>query len=256
MRADVAAAEIARHARRVVRRSARLAAVDRGAGPLISISPHVSVGGAPWTGVARPDFQFNGAESAGAGGAVAGRDEGGGDAAADEDATVLDEREEGGGAANGCGATGSTASGSLAMNGSVIASFAPQALHMRLRQFGVHGYGQHRSHAPRYVLGCTMKVHFACTCCMRALLNNQYCPTPHAIDPRGLGAFPGAARRWRSPGAPGRAAAPGPARPTRRARCRWSPRTTPPTPAAATVRLGGVLCRVLYCVVCKCGILA
>lgn len=77
MPTDVDKEEIAKHARRVVQRSAHLAAADRGAGPRVSISPHVSVGAAEWTGVQRPDFQFSSVpEEGGGGGAAGGGEEG------------------------------------------------------------------------------------------------------------------------------------------------------------------------------------
>ena len=51
--------ELTKHVRRVVMRSAHLAAVDRGDRPLLSISPHVSIGSAPWTvGNDDADFHF------------------------------------------------------------------------------------------------------------------------------------------------------------------------------------------------------
>jgi hypothetical protein len=51
--------ELTKHARRVVMRSAHLAAAERGDRPLLSISPHVSVGGgATWAGNDDADFHF------------------------------------------------------------------------------------------------------------------------------------------------------------------------------------------------------
>jgi hypothetical protein len=57
--ADVDTAELAKHARRVVQRSANMAAADRGRGVLTSLSAHVTVGAAEWTGNDAGDFAFD-----------------------------------------------------------------------------------------------------------------------------------------------------------------------------------------------------
>ena len=57
--ADINKAELAKHARRVVQRSAHMAAADRGHGLLISLSAHVTVGAAEWTGNNPHDFAFD-----------------------------------------------------------------------------------------------------------------------------------------------------------------------------------------------------
>ena len=57
--ADINKAELAKHARRVVQRSAHMAAADRGHGLLISLSAHVTVGAAEWTGNDPHDFAFD-----------------------------------------------------------------------------------------------------------------------------------------------------------------------------------------------------
>ena len=57
--ADINQAELAKHARRVVQRSAHMAAADRGHGLLISLSAHVTVGAAEWTGNDPHDFAFD-----------------------------------------------------------------------------------------------------------------------------------------------------------------------------------------------------
>ena len=57
--ADVDTAELAKHARRVVQRSAHMAAADRGRGVLTSLSAHVTVGAAEWTGNTVGDFAFD-----------------------------------------------------------------------------------------------------------------------------------------------------------------------------------------------------
>ncbi len=46
--------ELTAHARRVVQRSAYRTAALRADGPLVSLSPHVTVGAAEWTGAERP----------------------------------------------------------------------------------------------------------------------------------------------------------------------------------------------------------
>ena len=56
--ADINRAELAKHARRVVQRSALMTAADRGRGPLTSLSAHVTVGAADWTGNDESDFAF------------------------------------------------------------------------------------------------------------------------------------------------------------------------------------------------------
>ena len=56
---DINKAELAKHARRVEQRSANMAAADRGHGLLISLSAHVTVGAAEWTGNDPHDFAFD-----------------------------------------------------------------------------------------------------------------------------------------------------------------------------------------------------